>query len=286
MDDKKDVHHVSPNIDVVKHHKDSLPSWDELKYFVRKYYLFLLIIALIPVVLFTLGQQLANRGSAAPRLQLNSGAKVGVQTGGDSPLCTSDQNSTGAYRCYNLGQKQCQRDEYGHNTGYNCTCGKSSYDAANFCFLGVFICDANKDLIQCPLISPIPAGRDCGPGDQYIKDKDHCGTSSDGSQAKCAVCQSDGTWSGSTELDCPDNERAAKTCSGAYRAFPSVTPGGSDWHNTSPTPVPQGGVKVGCSCLDKPGDACKNSDGSDASRIGNSECPPDGAEGQACCINY
>ncbi len=88
MEDKKPLHHVSPNIEVVKHHKDSFPSWDELKYFIRKYYLFLLIIALIPVVLYSLGQQLANRGSAAPRLNLNSGGKVGVQTGGAVPTIT------------------------------------------------------------------------------------------------------------------------------------------------------------------------------------------------------
>ncbi len=79
MDEKKDVHHESPNIDVVKHHQDSLPSWDELKYFIRKYYLFLLIIALVPVVLYSLGQQLANRGSAAPLLRLNSGTKISEQ---------------------------------------------------------------------------------------------------------------------------------------------------------------------------------------------------------------
>lgn len=77
MDDKKDVH--QSDLEVVKHHKDNLPSWDELKYFGRKYYLFLLVIALIPVTLYALGQQLANRSSAAPLLKLGTGGKVGVQ---------------------------------------------------------------------------------------------------------------------------------------------------------------------------------------------------------------
>ncbi len=36
-------------------------------------------------------------------------------------------------------------------------------------------------------------------------------------------------------------------------------------------------VEAGCWCLGAPGDQC------DYSRIGNSDCPPEGAEGQACC---
>ena len=114
MDDKKDVHHESPNIEVVKHHKDSLPSWSELKYFARKYYLFLLVIALIPVALFSLGQQLANRGSAAPRLQLNSGGKVGVQAGKN---CTNDQ-------CYIGEENECVSKGIGKTSKgvcYNCS---------------------------------------------------------------------------------------------------------------------------------------------------------------------
>ena len=96
MEDKKDVHHESPNIDVVKHHKDSLPSWAELKYFVRKYYLFLLVVALIPVSLFSLGQQLVNDSSAAPLLRLNSGTKISEQ------IITSQNVVLGEGTCFGI----------------------------------------------------------------------------------------------------------------------------------------------------------------------------------------
>ncbi len=75
MDNKKD----KPVIEVVKHHKKEGFDWAELKYFLKKYYLLVLIIVLIPLVLYSLGQQLANSGSAAPRLNLKGGAKVGTQ---------------------------------------------------------------------------------------------------------------------------------------------------------------------------------------------------------------
>lgn len=76
MEDKKD----KPVIEVVKHHKKDGFDWSEFKYFLKKYYLFVLIIVLIPLVLYSLGQQLANFGSAAPRLKLQGNSKVGIQT--------------------------------------------------------------------------------------------------------------------------------------------------------------------------------------------------------------
>lgn len=66
-------------IEVVDHHKKRGLDWKEFKLLLRKYYLFILIIALIPLVLYSLGQQLANFGSAAPLLKLPDKGQLGTQ---------------------------------------------------------------------------------------------------------------------------------------------------------------------------------------------------------------
>lgn len=213
MDDKKAVHHTSPNIEVVKHHKDSLPSWDELKYFIRKYYLFLLIIALIPVVLYSLGQQLANRGSAAPRLQLNTGGKVGVQTGGgDLPVCADSADVCKADKNYN----KCWMDQYGNNRGgFLCKCVAVITEGTT-CDQYQLNC-SEQDLQKCPF-NPSPTGGSttCSPGDQIVGD---CGSAVDGSNAMCRVCQSNGEWDTSKYYNCPNDSIAA-----AYCNKPTLTP--------------------------------------------------------------
>lgn len=227
MEDKKAVHHEGPNIDVVKHHKDSIPSWDELKYFIRKYYLFLLIIALIPVVLFTLGQQLANRGSAAPRLKLGTGARVGMQAGGGDAnnfLCSGVD-------CKPIGKIECQRQN-GYNTGISLECVIKAWNTNDLCYETTWIIHdpapndpANNSAMDpnCPRISPTPVDSNkCSPGDEKLAGLDHCGASPDGSKATCSVCQSDGAWSGSWDLDCPDDGRVATTCMNLGK-FPTPT---------------------------------------------------------------
>lgn len=287
MEDKKAVHHVSPNIEVVKHHKDSLPSWDELKYFIRKYYLFLLIIALIPVVLYSLGQQLANSGSAAPHLQLNSGGKVGVQAGSN---CTNDQcyinsecvpkgigkTSKGVcYNCsnpgsntYNLNPANCEPSATPivcNTTGYECG-GGSCYAMGGK--LEGTIC---VNVIE-------PTKTKCGPAECKVDTNTQTcvGTGYECISNECYLRngQDNGRKDGTNTI-CEDKKVDLSNC--PNRCGQGVPVG---------TAVPEGGGRVGCSCLDKPGDACTNSDGKDASRIGNSECPPDGAEGQACCRAY
>lgn len=212
MDDKKAVHHEGPNIDVVKHHKDSLPSWDELKYFIRKYYLFLLIIALIPVVLFTLGQQLANRGSAAPRLQLNSGGKVGVQAGtfecrdkGMCRLTTSPYDCIPAginkignicYNCYDVDKNQYTTDAslckpsptpvVCSGTGYSCDESGNCWSLESQLSSGKTYCENKLEpdkskcgVSQCAIADPKGEckgdGFICGAGVYNVDDtKGHC----------------------------------------------------------------------------------------------------------------
>lgn len=240
MDDKKAVHPANPNIEVVKHHKDSLPSWDELKYFIRKYYLFLLIIALIPVVLFTLGQQLANRGSAAPRLQLNSGAKVGVQTDGDA-----NKHLCEGVTCQPIGKIECQA-QGGYNTGMSLECVIKDWNSGSSCYETIWAFhDPDNSTVydpKCPRISPTPPpeSNKCSPGDQKIADLNHCGSNPDGSNATCSVCQSNGTWSGSWNLDCPDNARVARICM-TYGEFPTPTSIPYYGGVAPATDVPQGG---------------------------------------------
>ncbi len=289
MDEKKDVHHESPNIDVVKHHQDSLPSWDELKYFIRKYYLFLLIIALIPVALFSLGQQLANFGSAAPRLKLGPGAKVGMQAfgcagAGDQCYINNECVSKGigktskgvCYNCsdpvkntYNLNPANCEPSATPVvcvTTGYECGTDNNCYAMGG----GKFIGGECQNTIE-------PTKTKCGPNE--CKAWSSCvGTGYECISNECYLRngQDNGrkTDPGGLTL-CDDKKVDLSNCPNSCGQGVPAT-----------TAAPQGGVKVGCSCLNAVGDPCKNSDGSDASRIGNSECPPDGPNGQACCINY
>lgn len=183
MSEKKVEKH--PNIEVMPHHKTTPHTFAEFKYFVQKYYLYILLIAIIPVMLYSLGVQLANSGSAAPSLMNLKKVNVGTQT-----ACT---DSSAQNNCKE-GENTCWFNSSGQNNGSYCECkaGIVECDGGN---KTVWKWSCYEDKNKCPVGSPTPKltpGQECPPGKQVLQS---CGNAQDLSEATCNVCDTNGRWS-------------------------------------------------------------------------------------------
>lgn len=241
MDNKKEVALETAGIATEKNHHNNLPSWDELKYFVRKYYLFLLVIALIPVTLYALGQQLANRSSAAPLLKLGTGSKVGVQGGtgpnnppNPSPELLNNCTSTDGSTTYELGD---------YFVG---SCGTATVDPSeckqcyevlgynNWSWKNVNCYDIPSDELNnfCPASCPAGGGGSITNGGYgwFQIDKD------------CRQCRN-GSWSKKLEDTNSSNDKYDSQCPAWNEVNPAYNPAPAGGNQSSPEDKPPKGKK-------------------------------------------